>query len=154
MKRWIKASFVKYIRPKVEPTLHLFVEGADRLTNEQVKFIELRVDGPYTRPCGSKTEFCSYIEVNLLGNSSRDVSNVYDRENLQGLMMELLNADVCIYRTGNEGTEAGDDGTQVGVMQLIPSDAIKISDFGMIDSNTEVFQAVAEAHYEMYYTLG
>lgn len=151
LKRWIKASFVKLIRPMLEQGVDLFVEGEDRLTNKSKKFMELRIDGPYTTPCGTSDELKSYIEINILGTSTRDESNVYDRENLQGLLSFYLNRDFCVYRTGNEDKVPDDDGTMFGTMLLIPHDQIKTSDFGQIDPNTEVYQCVCEAHYEMYH---
>lgn len=151
LKRWIKASYVKILRTLLEQGFDLFVEGEDRLTSTKKQFIEARIDGPYLSPCGTKGEMRAYIEVNLLGNCTRDESNIYTRENLQGLMAFMLNRDFCIYRTGNQGKEPSDDGSLVGLMKLLPVDLIKTSDFGMIDANTEVYQAVAESHYEMYY---
>lgn len=151
LKRWIVASFIKELRPLVEQGFDIFVEGDDRLTSRSNQHFELRVDGPYTRTVGTRGEQCTYIEVNLLGNSTRSEDNFYNRHNLQGLMAFLLNRDVCIYRTGNEGKVEADDGQQVGVMRLLPSDMIKTSDFGMVDTNTEVFQSVVEGHYEMYH---
>jgi hypothetical protein len=62
----------------------------------------------------------------------------------------MLNRDICIYKIGNVGQNDVDNGSYVGVMQLIPSDAIKTSDFGKIDDSVEVYQSVSEAHYEMY----
>lgn len=151
VKRWVKASFVKIARTLLEQGVDLFVEGEDRTTNKSGKFMELRIDGPYTVPCGTKDEFRSYVEINLLGNSTRNEANVYDRENLQGLLAFILTRDFCVYRTGNEGKVPEDDGTLFGTMLLIPHDAIKTSDFGMVDANTEVYQCVSEAHFEMYH---
>lgn len=151
LKRWIVASFIKEFKALVEQGFEIFVEGDDRLTNKSPKHFELRVDGPYARNVGSRGEMCSYIEVNLLGNSTRNEANFYDRHNLQGFMQSLLNRDVCIYRSGNVESNEADDESYVGVMQLIPADMIKVSDFGMVDANTEVYQSVAEAHYEMYH---
>lgn len=151
LKRWILASYIKVMKPLVEQGFEIFIEGDDRLTNKNPKHFELRIDGPYSRPNGSAGEMCSYIEVNLLGNSTRSQENFFDRQNLQGFLMFLLNRDVCIYKTGNEGKNEADDGSLVGVMRLLPSDMIKTSDFGMVDSNTEVYQCVSEAHYEMYH---
>lgn len=129
----------------------LFVEGDDRLTSEQYQHIEFRLDGPYIKPCGSKGEFRAYIEVNLLCNSTRNEQNVYDRENLQGILLQALNRDFCIYKIGNVGKEDADDSSMFETMKLIPHDEIKLSDFGRVDTNTEIYMAVAEAHYEMYY---
>lgn len=153
LKRWIVASFVKELRPLVEEGYELFVEGQDRLTSRVAGHIELRIDGPYIWPIGSFGEYKTYIEVNLLGNSTRS-DGIYDRHNLQGLMAFMLARNVCIYRIGNQGDNPADDGSAVEVMRWLPSDQLKVSDFGQIDPNTEVFQAVAEAHYEMYHTLG
>jgi len=150
LKRWIKASFIQEVRKHVEQGVTLFVEGDDKLPANQ-KHMELRIDGPYVRNVGSRGEKCAFIEVNLLGNSTRSEENRYDRENIQGLLASILDRDFCIYRTGNVGKEDVDDESIVGTMQLLATDQIKISDFGLIDTNTEVYQCVAEAHYEMYF---
>lgn len=152
MKRWIKASLKDQLTKRLQGAVS-FVEGEDRLTSKEPRHYELRIDGPYLRPSGSSREFCVYVEVNILASSTRDESNVYDRENLQGQMLFALTNDFCIYRTGNVGKVAEDDESLVGVMQLITHDRIKVSDFGMIDTNTELYQSVAEAHYEMYFTV-
>jgi hypothetical protein len=151
IKRWIKASYVEELRKRLIGA-KIFVEGGDRLTSIEDKFYEIRIDGPYNTPCGTKGEFCSYIEVNLLANSTRNESDGYERESLEGIMAEALNKDFCIYKIGNVGKNDADDESLVGVMQLIPSDSIKISDFGQIDPNVQVYQSVAEAHYEMYWS--
>lgn len=150
LNRWIKASYLKELRPRMEQNFHLFVEGEDR--GPGPNRIELRIDGPYNRQVGTRTEWCAFIEVNLLMNATRDEANIYTRDNIKGLMAELLARDFCIYRLGNVGRVPEDDESFLGVMQLLPAEMIKVSDFGMIDPNTEVYQAVAEAHYEMYYT--
>lgn len=152
LKRWIKASFKDALLPRLAGA-NLFVEGQERLSSRDKSHFELRIDGPYLRN-SSGNEYCAFIEVNILSSSTRNEDNVFERENLQGQMQYALNTDVCIYRTGNVGKVVEDDETLVGTMQLISSHQIKVSDFGMIDPNTEVFQAVAEAHYEMYFTLG
>lgn len=149
--RWIKASYAQEIRKKLKGA-DLFIEGDDKVRPKS-KHFELRIDGPYTTPCGTKGEYKAYIEVNILINGTRDEENRYAFDNLKGAAAEVLNTDFCIYRTGNVGKAEEDDESLVGVMKLIPFDSIKTSDFGMIDPNTEVYQAVTEAHYEMYFSL-
>lgn len=154
LKRWIQASYVKAIRSSMGEGIGLFVEGEDRSTNKFAKFAELRVDGPYIKPRGAAGEFSAYIEVNLLGDSTRSPDNIYDRQNLQGYLSWLLTRDFCIYKTGNEGSpENTDDGSYFETMLLLPHDEIKISDFGQIDPNTQVFQCAVEAHYLMTFSL-
>lgn len=153
LKRWIVFSYFQDLKVLANGKF-LYLEGEDDLTNTIPQHLELRIDGPYTRPCGARGEYCAYIEVNILASSTRKEDNAADRFNLQGLMANMLNRDFCIRRTGNEGKEDADDNSQVGVMQLLPVDQIKVSDFGQVDPNTQLFQSVAEAHYEMYFSLG
>ncbi len=152
IKRWIKASIKSDIKKHLTGA-PLYVEGEDQLTNRDPKHFELRLDGPYITPCGTRGEFKAFIEVNILASSTRSEENIYERENMQGMAAHALTRDFCIYRTGNEGKVEEDDNSQVSVMQLIPTESIKISDFGRIDTNTEVYQSSTEAHYEMYFKL-
>lgn len=152
LKRWIVFSLFQDLK-KLANGKFLYLEGEDNLNNKEAEHLELRIDGPYTKPCGSKGEYSAFIEVNILASSTRKEDNGADRFNLQGLMAHMLNRDFCIRRTGNEGKEPADDGTTVGTMQLLPVDQIKVSDFGQIDTSTQLFQSVAEAHYEMYFSL-
>lgn len=152
LNRWIKASYVQEIRKRLIGAT-LYVEGDDRKTSELAEHFEFRLDGPYTTPCGSKTEYKAFIEVNILLTMARNEANRYQFDNLKGAMAEALNRDFCIYRTGNVGTNELDDESLVGIMKLIPYESIKTSDFGNIDTNTEIYQAVTEAHYEMYFSL-
>lgn len=131
----------------------VFIEGQDRSTSTRTSHFEVRVDGPYSDPCGSRGEYRSYVEVNILINCTRDESDIYRVDNMKGVAAQALNKDFCIYKVGNVGKNEQDDESLVGIMKLLAAERIKVSDFGMIDSNTEVYQAVAEAHYEMYFTL-
>lgn len=152
IKRWVVASLKQQL-PKWLQKAPLFTEGEDRSTSKNAQHYELRIDGPYTKPNGSSLDYCAYFEVNILANWTRDQSNIFSGENLQSQMQFALSRDFCITRTGNVGKDEADNESFVGVMQLLTSDQVKVSAFGMIDSNTEVYQAVAEAHYEMYFTL-
>jgi hypothetical protein len=151
LKRWIQASIVKVIRPLLGDGITLFVEGEDRPKGTP-KHAELRIDGPHLRTVGSKGEYQAEIIVNLVGDSTRNESNIYDRQNLAGTLQWLLNRDFCIYRVGN--TKAGtDDGSLVDVMLLQPSEQIKLSDFGQTGAALQLYQCVAEAFYIMTFTL-
>lgn len=147
LKRWIRASLVQLLQNN-SGGIPFFIEGDTRLTDKKQHF-ELRVDGPFAKPLASG-QFRFKIEVNILINNTRDESNLYSNDNLQGTASQLLNRDFCVYRIGNQGKNAVDDGSLFGTMKLIPMDEIKISEFGQIDANTEVYQSVVEAHYEMY----
>lgn len=151
IQRWVKASIIKQIRDLLKG-MQTFVEGMDRQTSKVPNHFEVRLDGPYFKACGSNGEWKAFIEVNILVNTTRDEKNFYLHDNMKGTATEALSRAFCIYKTGNEGKEAGDDGTLFEVMQLDTKDEIKVADFGMIDTNIEVFQAVVEAHYEMYFT--
>lgn len=148
--RWIKATLIQDIQKRLNGG-HLFVEGRDRDTSKHPNHYELRIDGPYQHPCGTRGEFRFFVEVSILINSTRDESNAFLHDNMKGVASEALNTDFCIRKTGNVGREGSvDDDSVAGVMKLIPAEQIKSNEFGMIDSNTEVFQATVEAHYEMF----
>lgn len=151
LKRWTLASFILDIKPKAEQGFHFYAEGDQRLTNQNPQFFELRIDGPYLKPL-AKGEYKAYIEVSLLGNSTRNDKNRYQRQNLLSLLQSYLNKDFCCLRTGNENVDPViDDGSLFGVYSLIPAEQIKASDFGMIDDAANVFQCTVEAHYEMFF---
>ena len=154
IKRWIKASALQEFRKHLSG-MPLYVEGEDKVANDR-KHIEFRIDGPYVKPHGTAGNYRAYVEINLLGNSTRSNDNVYERENLQGLMLSVLMRDFCVYKIGNKNSRAvqvpEDDGSLLEVMLLMTSEDIKVSDFGRIDT-AEVYQATAEAHYEMFFQL-
>jgi len=151
LKRWIKASAIKAFKDEAGGQ-QLFIEGEDRRTDKSASHLELRIDGPYCTPNGSKGEWRAYVEINVLVNSTRNQENIYDRENLQGISQQMLNRDICVYKIGNVGTNDADDESLFGVLQLMPGDQIKLSDFGNVDDHAELYQAVAEAHYTMYFS--
>ncbi len=150
--RWIKASIVIEIRKTTEGQA-LFVEGDDRLTSKEQQFLEFRLDGPYISPHGTRGEYRAYVEVNILTTSTRNEKNRWNMEHLRGVVLAMLTRDFCIYRTSRVGREDIDDETLVGMMQLMPAEQIKLSDFGRIDPASETYQAVAEAHYEMFFNI-
>lgn len=150
LKRWIKASVIKAFKDEAHGR-QLFIEGEDRRTDKSASHLELRIDGPYCTPIGGKGEWRAYVEINVLVNSTRNQENVYERENLQGAAQQMLNRDVCVYKIGNVGSNNADDESLFGILQLMPGDQIKLSDFGNVTDNAELYQAVAEAHYTMYF---
>lgn len=148
MKRWIVASAIKALKTKAGGE-KLFYEGQDIPFSELNSWLEMRIDGPYVKPQAGNSA-CIYIEINVMSHSKRDEGNAFKKENMQGIMAQMLNRDFCVYRIGNVGSNIEDDESLVGVMQLLSSDQIKTSDFGKTDDTAEVYESTAEAHYEMY----
>lgn len=147
MKRWIVASALKTFR-NFSGGEQLYPEGADKKINID-SYFEIRCDGPYSTPLASGC-YRFYIEINILANCKRNERNFFKKENMQGIAQEMLNRDFCVYKIGNVGKTADDDESYLGVMQLIPSNQIKTSDFGQVDDHVEVYESTTEAHYEMY----
>lgn len=144
-RRWIRASIVKKLKSLPTDTLPLFIEEDEKKINAD--HFELRIDGPYTNPLGTRGEYRFYIEVNFLLTTDRNEKQIYKRDDHAGIMCNFLNDNFCIYRYG---TLPEDDKSIVGVMQLISDQEIKLSDFGIIDDNVEVYQMGVEAHYQMF----
>ena len=148
MKRWIVASAIKEFKKHLEGEV-MFPEGVDKFPDRLQSYFELRIDGPYVRPQPGGGG-CFYIEVNILAISKRSEPNAFKKENMQGIAMQILNRDFCIFKIGNTLNNTEDTGELVGVMQLLPSDQIKNNDFGQDDDSVEVYKSATEAHYEMY----
>lgn len=148
MKRWIVASAIREFKKYLEGQV-MFSEGVDKFPDKLDSYFELRIDGPYFRPQPGGGG-CIYIEINILAISKRSEQNAFKKENMQGIASQILNRDFCIYKIGNKDTNPADTGDLVGVMQLLPSDQIKNSDFGQDDEVVELYKSATEAHYEMY----
>lgn len=147
--RWCKASILKHFDAGKGDT-SVFVEGFTLDTNELSDYLEVRVDGPYTRE-QVKEQWRLYFEVNILVvvkiNPSADA---YRINRLTGRATGLFIDGICVYKYGN-GPD--DDGSLIGHLSLVPraNERIQVSHFGKIRPDTEILQASVEGHYHIYF---
>lgn len=146
--RWITASIIKHVDGNRQD-VSLYVEGATRETQKAPRYLEVRIDGPLQRPCGSKDEYAFDVDVDILCSTTLDEKDIYAMQKLLGIASQALNQDISVFRYGNlEGT---DDNSLVGCLQLKGKlGGIHAHDFGQIEAVTKLIQGSVEAHYEMY----
>ncbi len=144
--RWITASVFKHIDGR-RGGIPVYIEGQVRTTQEEFKFFEMRLGGPHATPNGSSGEYKLYVEVNILCQSNVDEKDVYLLKKLLGIAQQALNADICVFKYGDE---PGDDpDAYVGVLKLETSEPIEVHDFGQIEPTIKTVQGSSEAHYCM-----
>jgi hypothetical protein len=148
--RWITSSVRKGFVERVE-NLPVFVEEEIKLNNEKKEYVELRIDGPFINPIGSRNEYQARIEVNALITCSYDETDSLRLIKIGGIVIAALSKDFCIYKYGDEDT---DDRSYFETMQVIADDQIELSNFGQIDPTNKVYQASVEAHYTMRFKNG
>ncbi len=142
--RWITASIMKRVDDSRQDVV-LYVEGQTRETQRGPRWIEARIDGPFQRPCGSKDEFCFYVEVNILCSVQLDDKDIYHMQRLLGIGSQALNTNIIVKKYG----ETSED--YVGCLRLLGGlEGIEAHSFGQIEATNPLIQGCVEAHYEMY----
>ena len=147
--RWLFASFSAHFNSGLESDALVYIEGQDRVTNDQKSYYEIRVDGPYITEVG-KNRYDLVSEVNILCSANHAVDNDYHRiRRMAGLVASLF-TEVHIMKYGD-----GDDdtGAFLGCAVMIHNprkhERIQINHFGQIDPNVPLMQATVEGHYKL-----
>lgn len=147
--RWIRASVNTHFYNNLPPFVaadRIIVEGAPKGLLEDDTYIEIRMDGPKWREV-SKNFFILKIEVNLLLTIIiGSAKNLYESETILGHVNTLVST-IPVFKLGGE---VGDDGSQIGCLELKdsePRDWTTTSDFGQIEPTLPIRQETVEAHY-------
>lgn len=148
--RWTQLSVRKQFVERTE-NIPVFFEETFKKTYNEPLYVELRIDGPYCTPVGTKNEYESYIEVNALLSASFDEKDTMRIHNLAGVVQTALAKDFCVFKLG---PNAWDDKSYFETFQLIADENIQLSQFGQIDPTNKIYQATVEAHYRMRFHNG
>lgn len=121
----------------------MFVEGVDRLTNEEDKWIEFRMDGPQTTEV-SDDYFRLDVEINILWSVDIDCNEFHEPYRIAGMLVEAM-TNICIY-------QYGDGDALLGTLQLIQEKGspVRSNNFGQIRSDTKIVQGTVEGTYKMH----
>jgi hypothetical protein len=147
--RWCKSSILQHFDNGKGDT-EIYVEGFPRATDTLADYLELRVDGPYTRE-NANDQWRLYFEVNLLVvvkiNPEADAFRI---NRLTGRVSGLFTTIIEVKKYGNG---VGDDGSLIGCLSLVPrnGERIQTSHFGKIRPDTDILQASVEGHYHIYF---
>jgi hypothetical protein len=148
--RWTQLSVRKQFVERTE-NIPVFFEETFKKTYTEPLYVELRIDGPYCTPVGTRNEYESYIEVNALLCAAFDEKDTMKLHNLAGVIQVALSKNFCVFKLGpNEW----DDKSYFEQYQLIPEDNIQLSNFGQIDPTNKIYQSTVEAHYRMRFHNG
>lgn len=146
--RWCKIAFIKHFDDGKGDT-YFFAEGFPRATEDKSDYVELRLDGPYSREDAHK-QWRLYYELNLLVVVRPDAKgDAYRINRLTGRFSELFTDNILVHK---EGDTVDDDGTLLGYLRLVPrlQERIQVSHFGQIRPDTHILQATVEGHYAIY----
>ena len=155
--RWAWASVLEHFivalannpNPDTDP-LPVFAEGQKRDTNDLKTFCEIRMDGPWFTEV-SKDCWRIYGEVNALVSAHMDEKDMHILHRSVGEVTAAF-TDISVYRFGDEAT---DDDSFVWCWKLIQDmrarERVQVANFGVIEPNTKLSQAIVEGHYDVLY---
>lgn len=144
--RWLFASIGKHFDDRKQNE-HLFIEGQDRLTNEETDWLELRMDGPSQREV-SKGCFQFDIEVNILLSSVMNEKDYHKIFKLVGVAAAAFTNKIDIFKFG-DGVDDDDTFLECARIRFENRELVQISHFGQIDPDKRLVQATVEGHYRM-----
>lgn len=148
--RWLKASIYKHFDTR-KGSYHLSFEGLNpRGTTELPSWAELRVDGPYCQEL-SKDYWNLYVEINVLISAQKNPDNLYAWDTMLGKFLSAFESSINVYK---KGSGVVDDDSLVGCLAMLVGtrQQLQVSQFGQIEPDSNLQQAVIEAHYQMNLT--
>lgn len=150
--RWLVASVNKHFSQLEDEDIKVFYEGQVRQTADWDDFVEVRVDGPYWRQT-TRNNYIVRIEVNILiQHSISPAKNLYTITTINGKVGRCMST-IPVYKLGSE---TGDDGTQIGCLELVSNPAsrdwTRHNEFGQIETKTSLRQESVEGHFQIELT--
>ena len=146
--KWLKASIYKHFDAR-KGTYTLSFEGQlPKATSGLEAWAELRVDGPYCQEI-SKDYWELYVEVNALISAHKSPDNLYAFDEMIGQFLSAFTSSIDVLKYGNG---VGDNEAQLGCLAMLVGtrQQLQVSQFGQIEADSDLQQAVVEAHYQMH----
>lgn len=145
MPRWSYASIHVAVKAIADANnIPFYYEGMEIHMEELEYYIELRVDGPVTLPLQGMKELLQF-EVNIL-ITVKDPNNLYKVPDIAGPFLTNSMEIIHVY-------QYNDGGSFVGCLKRRPilrGDRPSVHrNFGIVEKDTKVQQAIVEAHYEI-----
>lgn len=138
--RWIYASTSKYFKAIADSyPIPFFLEGLERDTNEQTKWIEFKLNGPIIEEI-SHGVFKIIIDINILWSVNLEKDDFHEPYRIIGLLTEAME-NICVYKYG-------DDDSYLGTLQL--NGSVRVQNFGQTKSNLQIVQGFVEQEYLMF----
>jgi hypothetical protein len=142
--RWFYTSIVKHFSLR-NGDIPFYIEGQSRPTTKN-DFAELRIDGPYFNEV-SHAVWDINILVAILIQIVQNDTDLFKIQRFTGVFFEAFTTDLPVFRFG-DGER--DDAKQFLCLSLSPdrNERIRVTQYGQIQSGTNVAQASIEARYQ------
>jgi len=142
--RWVKASASEYFNQVAQAnSLTFHLEGTNRDTDDEQKFIEFRLDGPDSVEM-SKDYYSFDVDINILWSFKQDDANFYTIEDIKGMLIDAMQS-ICVYKYGDS---VQDDNSFVGTMQLKGGE-VQVSNFGQVLPDVRLMQGTVGGSFRL-----
>jgi hypothetical protein len=144
--RWCYTSINKHFDDRKEQ-YDLYIEGDERVFQDEAEFAELRIDGPNIF-IPQKNLYYLDIQVNLLCQTHIDPREHYRGQIMVGTFMRAFRNTIPVYKYGDGPL---DDGSLLGCLHLQRDrrEKIEVSYFGVIKTDIRMTQTTVEGHYRL-----
>lgn len=139
---WIKSSIAKHFQLRSQGVT-LWVEGERRARIEDNNRFELRVDGPDITK-GPANWYKLETQINLLITSISNETDIYEMENLKGIILKAYTTTIPVYKYGHGGDHLG---------CLTLKSQVDVSDGGPRDDSVRQSYIAAMYNMELIYSF-
>jgi len=144
--RWCYASICQHFEAN-RGSLHMFLEGEHRQTQDHQQFFELRVDGPFYTQF-QKGWWRLIVEVNAIVTVAKSDKDFHAIRRVTDAVASIFTNDIEVYKYGSGPL---DDNTFIECLHAMDGfrRKLQISHFGQLQSSDDILMASIERHYKM-----
>jgi len=143
---WCIASINKHFMDRKGP-YDLYLEGDERIYQDEAEFAELRIDGPFILQASRGLYFVN-VEINILVQSHIDPDDLYKIHRAVGNFTKAFTNAICVYKYGNTIL---DDNSLLGMFRLLTDtrETVAVNHYGIIKEDVRMMQSTIEGHYRL-----
>ena len=143
---WCIASINKHFMDRKGP-YNLYLEGDERVYQDEEEFAELRIDGPFILQASRGLYFVN-VEINVLIQSHMDNKDLYKLHRAVGVFTKAFTNAICVYKYGDGIL---DDGSLLGMFRLLTDtrEKVEVNHYGIIKEDVRMMQSTVEGHYRL-----
>jgi len=144
--KWLYASVNKHFMDR-KGSYNLYIEGDERVFQNESEFAELRIDGPFIKQ-PQKNLYYFDLEINVLIQTHLDPNKLYKNLEAIGVFTKAFSNTICVYRYGDG---IFDTSTLMGELHLQRDlgENVDINNYSIIKEDTRLTQSTIEGHYRL-----
>lgn len=149
--RWVFASIAYYLKQVAEgESIPALVDGLDERADEFLNAphrVEIRINGPFIQ--AYQSEYRLWADANVLLTSVMDEAR-HTMYRLAGKFQASMAGPIPVLDYGDQPGDTGE--LLIGCLRLRGRDAdgVELFNFGQVEKNDRVKQAIVNARYEMF----